>query len=180
MIWQNAIHSRRTIDEWIGDPDCGFPAVLLQLLSKPHGNVPTVAPARYVELRPVIFVASDNEIGKLIPLLEHFAAYTDSAFWINCRGIKNVTRQFTTSSWLDMSFRDSYVSCDILIVGDIPGLSSQDTNDPYYQDCMEINAILRDRLSRKGKLTIIIGANHDQLPALVQYKALKKIQEGYQ
>lgn len=180
MIWPTDIHRRRTFDEWIGHPDCGFPVMLLTLLESSKGRrAPSglPPPVEYVARRPIASVPDVESFDKLIGIFQHFAPYTDSAFWASGRGLRDVTRRFTVSQWLGLSFRDSYIDCDILVIDDIP---RNDSSDPHHLDCLEINNILRERQTKKGKLTIVIGNATESLPAMKQYGALLRLQEGYQ
>ncbi len=177
MIWSKPVHSSRTFFEFIGHKDCGFPAVVLELLNTPDAMLSERLPHEYAYKRPLVFVPDIKDIKKVVQIVRYFAPYTDSAFWISGRGVKDAIRRIGVSSWLEMPIRQAYVDCDILIVDDLP---RTDRGDPNYQDALEIDRILKERTTRHGQLTVLVGNNFDDLVSVIQYKALRELQKGLQ
>jgi hypothetical protein len=175
MIWPKKIHLNREIHDWVGHADCGFPASVIALLKQDYNIPDDLAPVEYVQKRPIVFVPHVEDIKKVIRVLKGFSCYTDTAFWVNARGIRDAIFRLGESEWMDMPFRQAYVECDILVVDDVP---RGDRSDPNYKDAIEINYIIKDRLSRQRKLTIILGDDLAGLSAVTQYKELRKLQ-GY-
>lgn len=173
MIWDTPTHANRSIAEWLDDPDTGFSSKLISLIDKQTGAFKD--PKHVIRNRKLIPIGGYNEISTVCKFLKCVSAYVDSALWVSCRGLADRLRTRPDCVWLDMPYKRALVTCDVLVVSEIPPKLSTDM--ATRNDRREIEIALNDRLRIESRITILIGDNQSDIAAVERVNAIDKALE---
>ena len=173
MIWKDPIHAERSLRDWLSHEDTSFSEKFIRLVEAQtpelKKSLADTARGGKIYLVPVFNKDAVLTIAKTVKCA---GPYADSAMWLDSRGLSEKIRSKTSCEWLDRSWRDAYISTDILVVSDVPPEGSLDLGP--RNDRREVDIIIENRIKRGDNLTIIIGPNHDNLSSVTKYRALEE------
>lgn len=170
MIWEQPIHKDRPVKTWLSNPETGFSAQLIQLISHPV-TVKAVGPAEMARYGKILLYANYDHIKEVCQTISWCSPYADYALFADARGLAHKMRSRDVCEWLEQPWKTAYLITDILVISDIPHVN--DTDIVSKADRREVELLVDSRQKRGKCITILIGPNND-LDAVKKHLAIHK------